>query len=71
MRFFRAPLIAKLLFPSGIWNGKDTDAIYLTFDVLQSTRQPTESYGALLAPVNDTRLLPYIDSHLILIIHLP
>jgi peptidoglycan/xylan/chitin deacetylase (PgdA/CDA1 family) len=32
MRFFRAPLIAKLLFPSGIWNGKDTDAIYLTFD---------------------------------------
>ena len=32
MRFFRAPLIAKLLFPSGIWKGKESDSIYLTFD---------------------------------------
>jgi len=32
MRFFRAPLIAKMLFPSGIWKGKETDSIYLTFD---------------------------------------
>jgi peptidoglycan/xylan/chitin deacetylase (PgdA/CDA1 family) len=32
MRFFRAPLIAKLLFPSGIWKGKEADSIYLTFD---------------------------------------
>jgi peptidoglycan/xylan/chitin deacetylase (PgdA/CDA1 family) len=32
MRFFRVPLFAKLLFQSGIWNGKETDAIYLTFD---------------------------------------
>ena len=32
MRFFRAPLIAKMLFPSGIWKGKETNSIYLTFD---------------------------------------
>ena len=32
MRFFRAPLIAKLLFPCGIWKGKESDSIYLTFD---------------------------------------
>ena len=32
MRFFRVPLIAKMLFPSGIWRGKETDAVYLTFD---------------------------------------
>jgi peptidoglycan/xylan/chitin deacetylase (PgdA/CDA1 family) len=32
MRFFRAPLIAKLMFPSGIWKVKDSEAIYLTFD---------------------------------------
>jgi peptidoglycan/xylan/chitin deacetylase (PgdA/CDA1 family) len=32
MRFFRAPLIAKLLFPSGIWKGREADSIYLTFD---------------------------------------
>jgi peptidoglycan/xylan/chitin deacetylase (PgdA/CDA1 family) len=32
MRFFRAPLIAKLFFPSGIWKGKESDSIYLTFD---------------------------------------
>ncbi len=32
MRFFRAPLIAKLLFPSGIWKGGEADSIYLTFD---------------------------------------
>lgn len=32
MRFFRAPLIAKMFFPSGIWKGKETNSIYLTFD---------------------------------------
>jgi peptidoglycan/xylan/chitin deacetylase (PgdA/CDA1 family) len=32
MRFFRAPLIAKLLFPCGIWKGNESDSIYLTFD---------------------------------------
>ena len=32
MRFFRAPLIAKLFFPSGMWKGNESDSIYLTFD---------------------------------------
>jgi peptidoglycan/xylan/chitin deacetylase (PgdA/CDA1 family) len=32
MRFFRVPPFAKLLFPSGIWKGKESDSIYLTFD---------------------------------------
>ena len=32
MRLFRSPVIAKYLFKSGIWKGKDKTAVYLTFD---------------------------------------
>ncbi len=32
MRLFRSPVIAKYLFKSGIWRGKDRTAVYLTFD---------------------------------------
>ena len=32
MRFFRSPLVARILFPGGLWKGKDKHAVYLTFD---------------------------------------
>jgi peptidoglycan/xylan/chitin deacetylase (PgdA/CDA1 family) len=32
MRFFRVPPFVKLLFPRGIWKGKEHNSIYLTFD---------------------------------------
>lgn len=32
MRFFRAPLIARLFYSGGQWKGKDKNAVYLTFD---------------------------------------
>jgi peptidoglycan/xylan/chitin deacetylase (PgdA/CDA1 family) len=32
MRFFRSPLIARLLFSAGQWKGDDNSAVYLTFD---------------------------------------
>lgn len=32
MHFFRSPLVARILFPGGLWKGKDKNAVYLTFD---------------------------------------